>query len=316
MREKYKWTTKEDTLLKRAFKEKRTYDFIKNNYLKNATKDQIKVRSLKLGLKRVKNKRITNQKYSCNLDYFSKPNYMNSFMAGWLAADGCIFVRNNDYKDLSWAMESGDRKFLEIFKNDIGYTGPIYERFNSGIKYKNKEGENHSCLRINSIGKMADDLENNFNIVPNKTLRLGPPNLKDKELCLSYIHGFTNGDGCIAFNEKRGLSIRFSSAGEGILEWIREFYLSLNIKTPRNREPNIIDAPGDSNSQLFIISAIGAYYFYEILKRVPVPTLERKWVRPEIDQWFKEKTEKHPEYFAESVDSVLARNNIDFSKTF
>jgi len=315
MREKHKWTDREDTLLKRGLNEKQTYKDIKNNYLKHLDIHQIVGRSMRLGFRKTEPKRITNQKYTCNLDYFSKPNYINSFMAGWLAADGCIFIRNMHYKDLSWAMESADRKFLEILKEDIKYTGPIYERFNSGIKYINKKGENHSCLRINSIGRMADDLANNFNVVPNKTLRLGPPNLKSKELCLSYIHGFTNGDGCIAFNERRGPSIRFGSSGDGILEWVREFYLSLNIKTPRNRTPNIIKT-SCKNAKLFIIGAVGAYYFYEILKRVPVPILERKWIRPEIDDWFKRKIEKHPKYFEESVDSVLTRNNIDFLKTF
>jgi hypothetical protein len=214
-------------------------------------------------------------------------------------------------------MESVDSEFLDMFKNDLCYTGNIYNFYNDGIKYKNKKGENHSRIHLHSLRKMADDLEENFNIVSNKTHRLGPPKLKNIELKLAFWVGYLNGDGCLAFCPKqKGLSIRMGSASFHILEWLRNLYLSLEIKTTRNRNPNIIPAPGAPNCKLFVISGIAALRIYELLKLVPVPTLKRKWIRPEVDAYIAEKKLKHPEYFEESVESIMRRNKIDFSKTF
>src|SRR5690606_13503507 len=42
-----------------------------------------------------------------------------------------------------------------------------------------------------------DDLYKFWNILPNKTLYLNPPNITDLNLCLSYIIGLIDGDGSI-----------------------------------------------------------------------------------------------------------------------
>lgn len=311
MKSKHEWTNQEDELLRSLIGKHIPYKKILANFPGKTFHELVGYARRK----KYKNP-ICNFKYSVDRTYFKNPNYLNSYFAGWLAADGMVKVRWDKYYDLAWTMHHEDEKFLDIFKNEIQYSGEIQRIFCTGENYKNKPGEIHSKIYICSVGEMANDLKNNFNVIPHKTHRLGPPNLLSKELCLSYIHGFTNGDGCITFSERRGPSLRYGSAGINILEWIREFYLSLNIKTPRNRTPNVIPCPSSENSKLFIISTVGAYYFFEILKRVPVPILERKWIRPEIDEWFRKKKEKHPEYFLESIEDVMKRNGIDFSKTF
>lgn len=305
------WTEEENALLKEKAGKFSSYEEI-SSFFPGRTAEGLKSHARTLGIKNPN----ANAKYNYNRDYFYKPNYMNCFFAGILAADGCVFDRRGAYRDLTWTLESKDRGLLEIFKKELNYNGEIYDWFNSGEKYKNKKGENHSRIHLHTLRQMGIDLEVNFNIVPNKTLRLGPPNLKDIELKLAYLVGFINGDGCIAFSEKRGPTIRIGGAGIGLLKWCSELFYDLKIRTPRHRKPNVIYAPGTSNCYLFIISNVAAMRMYELLKLVPVPILERKWVRPEIDAYIAEKKLKHPEYFSESIDSILARNNINFSKTF
>jgi hypothetical protein len=308
----YFWTEEQDQILKNNVGKFIRYSYLRRDFLPDKSVDAIGKRARELGL----NNPCANSKFTFNRNYFSNPNYRNSFWSGWLAADGCIHIRKGGHKDLSWTMESIDSAFLDMFKKDLDYTGNIYNFYNDGIKYKNKDGENHSRIHLHSLRGMADDLEKNFNIIPNKTYRLGPPILKDIELKLAYLVGYTNGDGCIAFDQKKGVSFRFQGAGKKLIEWCRDLFLSLKIKTPRNRIPSLLDPSGSEACKLFVISGIAALRMYELLKLVPVPVLERKWIRPEIDEYIAAKKLKHPEYFAESIDSIMTRNNIDFSRKF
>ena len=132
------------------------------------------------------------RKYSVNDSFFSEPNEVNSYYAGFIAADGCIRSNNSEKsRYLIFGLSIKDKEWLEHFANDIEFTGPITEYTFRGKKYVR--------MSINSK-QICDDLEKNFNITPRKTATLIPPPLTETNLIDSFICGYIDGDGYICFS--------------------------------------------------------------------------------------------------------------------
>ena len=172
-------------------------ELLKNNYLNNLNinlKQLFPNRSIsgiahkgyraKLGQKDV-------FRYKANEDFFSIPNPINSYLAGFIAADGNILIRK-DTGEHVLRIDQKDKSVLILFKKLLNFQGNV--RIN--------KRKSHIChiLTISSR-KICDDLKNNFNIVPNKSLILKQPRLNNY-LSLCYIIGLVDGDGCITFRNK------------------------------------------------------------------------------------------------------------------
>ena len=185
-------------------------------------------------------------KYSKNDNYFSSSTVQNSYWAGFIGADGCISKSHNIYSSLKIKLKDTDKNHLLNFKEDIDYTGPIIDNIakkpkKDSYKYK-KQHYNQSTIQIYSAKQIISDLNSNFNITPQKSLILQPPNLTNKDEILSYIIGYIDGDGHIS-NGKPRLSI---VGNKEILDWInnifnnsgkvysekrsKSYYLQFNIK--------------------------------------------------------------------------------------
>jgi hypothetical protein len=117
-------------------------------------------------------------------NFFSVPNILNSYWAGFIAADGCIRGYHDHY--LSLGLSKKDISHLEKFKRDLRLSNKItiYDKHNS-------------CITGLSSNKICDDLKNNFNITPRKSKTLKPPNIKNKTNILSFIAGYIDGDGSV-----------------------------------------------------------------------------------------------------------------------
>lgn len=144
---------------------------------------------------------IYKRKYPINYDYFSKVNVNNSYFAGLIAADGCVY--NNV---LSLELHKQDIDILNKFSNDIEYNGKLYYRKN----------RNTVTLPIRSK-QVAKDLSNNFNIVENKTHILIAPNIS-KKFVPHFIRGYIDGDGSYC-STSYNISIRGT---ENLLSWIKD----------------------------------------------------------------------------------------------
>jgi hypothetical protein len=149
-----------------------------------------------------------------NYSFFSKPNEINSYWAGFIAADGCI-IDTDRSKRLSINLSSKDKNHLVLLSNLLDV--PLYT-------YKTKQ---HDVSRLSlRSNKLCLDLENNFNITPRKSLTLKPPKLSAK-LQRSFISGYFDGDGSLyVIRNKRytypGLSILGT---EAMLLWIQQHIL-------------------------------------------------------------------------------------------
>ncbi len=148
------------------------------------------------------------KKHTYNEEFFKEPNVINSYWAGFIAADGCISDTGHSI-NLKVSLKSTDIEILEKLAKDIEYSGPIpvYSATYSPAqqeKYGYTSTSFYSAkLVIYAFGKAARDLKDNFNITPRKSLTLKFPGHLPDECKRAFIVGYSDGDGCISFRKDR-----------------------------------------------------------------------------------------------------------------
>ena len=131
------------------------------------------------------------RKHKINDNFFEEINPKTAYWAGFIAADGNISKSNNA---LTITLVDSDSEQLERFLKD---TAADYQ-----VTHFERNG-NAFCTIHTVSQKMADDLNNNYNIIPAKSLILKAPNIdwEDKESIDAYIIGLIDGDGTIGFQK-------------------------------------------------------------------------------------------------------------------
>lgn len=151
----------------------------------------------------------SHRKYEIDELSFSNINKDNCYWAGFIAADGNISGIN-----LSVELNSIDEKHLlklaDFVRSNIG----IYKR----KRQRDFEEIEYSCFKIRSQ-IIINDLYDNFNIVPRKSLILEPPKISGNFI-KHYIRGYFDGDGCIGFDTH--FKLTFVGGSFNILKWIKE----------------------------------------------------------------------------------------------
>ena len=83
------------------------------------------------------------------------------------------------------------------------------------------------AIQIYGAHQVCYDLENIFNIVPNKSLTLKYPfelELWSKDLIKAFIIGYIDGDGCIKFCKRdKTLILDIFSGSLNIIKWFKSF---------------------------------------------------------------------------------------------
>jgi hypothetical protein len=165
------------------------------------------------------------RKHNCNEDYFEKiDSNEKAYWLGLLFADGYVRKRkqfNGKHKQggtVGISLKNGDEYLLEKLIIDLGSTYKLTKQIKDEfLSYK---------LEVNS-SKMADDLIN-LGCIPNKSLILMSPNLKDKFIP-HFIRGYFDGDGSIG---KYGGRLKFSLLGTNeLLVWVLNFFKNKGMKT-------------------------------------------------------------------------------------
>lgn len=153
-------------------------------------------RAQRLGICRSKQRVLNHQ-------YFTIQNEENCYWAGFIAADG--FLPKNKYQVVI-SLASKDREHLEKFKFCLQFDGDVIDREYSYCSF--------SSILIPSK-QIYDDLNNNFNITPQKSLTLCPPKLNCEDHIRSFIRGYFDGDGCLSTN------VSFAGTKQ-VLVWIQD----------------------------------------------------------------------------------------------
>jgi hypothetical protein len=192
------------------------------------------------------------RKYKCNENYFEKiDTNEKAYWLGLLCADGYVRKRkqfNGKHKQggiVGISLKSGDEYLLEKLIVDLDSTYKLTKQVKDDfLSYK---------LEINSV-KLADDLIK-LGCIPNKSLKLLPPNLTD-ELINHFIRGYFDGDGSIG--EYNG-NFKFTLLGTmELLTWVLDFFKKNGLKTnPKiGRKKNIYSVQVNSKQDVELIKNI------------------------------------------------------------
>lgn len=261
-----KWTEKEEETLKKLYGLIPIFQISKK--INNRSKASIWKRAKILGLKsdRIKMIRICKTKYKHNRLFFKKPNQLNSYWAGFLAADGWITLNRGQYC-LGLKLQISDINRVKKFCKDIGFNGKIRI-------VKNKMGNKvfkYAAIVIWGATEIVNDLKNNFNLCERKSLTLQPPYWLNNKNSLAFIIGLFDGDGCITrYKQKhkyKYVEVVFSGT-KAVLMWIRG-KIDPNGKTNVRKQGSIFRycLYGDSSAK----------NFYNLVKNIKVPKMMRKW---------------------------------------
>lgn len=140
--------------------------------------------SIHLILKRIKKVGFKLREYrnTLNHTFFSNFTDESCYWAGFIAADGWIGKNNG------LGIEIKDKEHIEKFYKIINAKTKIYNRL--------RAKSNTYCIRITSK-QIIKDLQQNFNIIQNKSLVLLPPNILENNYLSHFIRGYIDGDGCL-----------------------------------------------------------------------------------------------------------------------
>lgn len=135
-------------------------------------------------------------RYECDHDFFSRDNEESFYIAGFIAADGCVKKHStgNSYQ-LQIGLAKTDKEFLEMLRQTMQAEAPIKDFL---VKNSKRNPNWNDCwkseLTITSK-KMYDDLAR-FNIIPRKSLIYTFPEwMKTHPLKHHFIRGYNDGDG-------------------------------------------------------------------------------------------------------------------------
>ena len=193
-----------------------------------------------------------------NEDYFTDPNLVNSYWAGFIAADGSV-AKVRDTGRLTIKLSSRDKSHLEKIQKEIG-AGNIYT-FLQTLRGSDKVYE-MSRYQLHS-DKVFNDLGQVYNVHPAKTLTHKPPDLSG-DLAYAFIAGYIDGDG--SYSHAKGKYPVLSILGTPeFLSWIYSVY-------GVNREPK------ETHTKIHAITFCGdaALKVRESYRNLNLPLLDRK----------------------------------------
>ena len=212
---------------------------------------------------------------SFNENFFAEPNPTNSYWAGFIAADGCVYHGGGKQK-LSIVLKSTDEGHLVRLQSTIG-AGTLHR----GRSYSKERDKVYHNVRYVLYSKtICSDLKRVFNVTQRKSLTLEPPIGLGTVNSLAFIAGYIDGDGSYT---KSGTRPILKIAGtRSMLEWIVS-----SVGFSSGWEDRI-------NYHVIYFRSDDSIRIRDSIRKLNLPLLERKrsrWEQMQLDLEIKEKGE-------------------------
>jgi hypothetical protein len=280
---KSQWTPQELNTLKENYKKLPMYELL--NMFPGKSSSSIRSQAYRLGessenvAERIS---MCRAKPSVMDTYFKDVNNISAaFVSGLIASDGNVYIGKNT-KRIVIKLKVDDRAYLEGIRNFIGLSGELYlvKREEGYILGRKVNVKDQVMLNIYSVKTAVKHLEENYNITPNKTLTLKPPNITDLRAKIAYTVGYIDGDGSIYTSSgvvkgKRYYYNKLSIYGQlPIIQWMQNEVFGIlnpqtkNIKIRQNTESGLYSLTLSESSL--------TSYLHEV-DRLNLPKMERKW---------------------------------------
>jgi hypothetical protein len=137
--------------------------------------------------------------YNCDHEFFSRDNEETFYVAGFMAADGCVKDRKGKYgsprPEVYIGLAKEDKDFLGKLRKLMKAETPIRDFLVKNSKRNPKWNDTWKSEICITSQKMVEDLER-FNIVPRKSLTYTFPDwVISHPLAHHFIRGYNDGDG-------------------------------------------------------------------------------------------------------------------------
>lgn len=202
------WSESEDDLLKQHF------EYAPKNYLMNMFPNRSWQSILQRGIKTLKLKRISQDRYSVNYDYFSKWTEGSAYFLGFIIADGHIHY--NKSKFLQIEVQKQDIDILQKLKEQLNFEGIIMngkkQDDNAVINGNKCKCQGSYKIQINNA-KIVSDLNKLGVPLDNKTYTATFPKNIPNEFLKHFMRGIIDGDGSISYNKKHPNTMAISFCG-------------------------------------------------------------------------------------------------------
>ena len=148
-----------------------------------------------------------------NHEYFQSETRNMAWLLGFIAADGSI---EKDRNVIKISLSQVDHEILEKIRKEIQLKSEVK-------RYMSNDGFLKSKIQWSSEQHKKDLAY--YNITPQKTFTLKPPNNLNKEFVIDYIRGFWDGDGSITMckTQYNTLEWQIGSASKPILEFFVDY---------------------------------------------------------------------------------------------
>jgi hypothetical protein len=213
--------------------------------------------------------------HKVNHEFFAFPNALNSYWAGYLAADGCVDDKSG-HRTITVTASIRDERHIVQFKEDVEFTGGIRKW---AAKSGYKPGAEYVTLSINSVDTWIKDLRDNFGIGPRKTHTLLPPVGLGAANSLAYCAGFIDGDGSVV-NPKTSWAKGSATIGIAgryqMMSWIKEQFDRI-APVRYNHKAAAVGKWKDKDFWHYAVSGQRAVAVARALRALGLPLLQRKW---------------------------------------
>ena len=147
-------------------------------------------------------------RHNCDHKFFSRDNEESFYVAGFIAADGCVKDRKSSSgatrPEMAIGLSKEDKTFLEQLRQIMKAEVPIRDFIVKNSKRNPKWNDTWKSDLVITSQQMCDDLRR-FNIVPRKSLTYNFPEwLKAHPLKHHFIRGYNDGDGSFFIPELQG----------------------------------------------------------------------------------------------------------------
>ena len=159
------------------------------------------------------------RKYTVNDNFFKTQGPDMAYLLGFLAADGNVSKAENG---VTIQLQESDKDFLELIRAKVESSRPI--KF-----YLTNAGKPTCKLEVWS-SEWKKDLAI-YNIVPNKTFILQPPDRLNPRYYIDYIRGYFDGDGSIYVNNsKYAREFAICGASKDLIYWMYRELVKLGVE--------------------------------------------------------------------------------------
>ena len=172
-----------------------------------------------------------------DINFFSKYNPESCYWAGFIAADGNL---RKDRYNVNIHLKKDEYKHLLKLKDITNYS-------------KDVKTDKNSC-RIEFTGHwFNDDLINNFDINPQKSLIIEISNKIPIEFLDHFIRGYFDGDGCIT--KTSCPTISFASGSLKLLQKLIDIFYEIGIRLKtKQKKPILTEKSNIDTSKIVIIN--------------------------------------------------------------